>query len=87
MTGSHDLVILDWRMPGMDGKEIYRTVIERDPDLARKIVFVSGDTVNVDELDLLEHKERRFLSKPFKVEELMEVIRHFEEEQPVSSRE
>ena len=74
LRGSYDLIILDWRMPGMDGKEIYETVASQKPDFASRVIFISGDTVNIDQLRI---PNSRFLLKPFKVDELLETINSF----------
>ena len=82
LAARHDLIILDCKMPGIDGKEIYHEVFARDPGLADKIIFISGDTVSLEELGFLEHKEKRLLPKPFKVHELLDTIAYFEQLQP-----
>jgi CheY-like chemotaxis protein len=42
----YDLVLCDIRMPGLSGPEIYRRLEERDPEMARRIIFITGDVMS-----------------------------------------
>ena len=42
-TESFDLVILDHRMPDVDGVDVYRYLRRAHPDLAGRTIFLSGD--------------------------------------------
>ena len=69
---SISLVILDMRMPGMSGCEVFDRLKKMQPDL--KIIIVSGF---MEEYDLCEISTRNFdgyISKPFKLKELSEKI-------------
>ena len=69
---SISLVILDMRMPGMSGCEVFDRLKKIQPDL--KIIIVSGF---MEEYDLCEISTRNFdgyLNKPFKLKELSEKI-------------
>ena len=69
---SISLVILDMRMPGMNGCEVYDRLKMMQPDV--KIIIVSG---YLEEYDLYEIATRNFdghISKPFKLKELLEKI-------------
>lgn len=69
-----DVVITDVRMPGMDGIELYRRMLERDPALARRIIFTSGDTVSRDTRAFVESTAVPFLPKPFTVRDVRELV-------------
>lgn len=45
-AGAFDLVFTDLRMPGMDGAELALQAAELRPDLAGRIVLMTGDTVS-----------------------------------------
>ena len=69
-----DVIITDMKMPGMDGASFYREVRERDPGLARRIVFITGDTVSADTRAFLQRVANPVLAKPFKIGPLRDAI-------------
>jgi CheY-like chemotaxis protein len=62
---AYDLIISDVRMPDGDGQEFYTTVRERAPALARRFIFITGDTANVESWDFLEGAGVPVIEKPF----------------------
>ena len=74
MTTEYDLVISDFKMPQMSGKELYGWIKENRPQLANCIIFVTGDTVSLETRSFFEDNKNRYLAKPFKIEEVKEVI-------------
>ncbi len=73
-TGSYDVIVSDLRMPTRGGREFYQEVLATQPDMARRIVFSTGDTVRDDTLAFLEAQGRPYLRKPFTLEELRRVL-------------
>ena len=71
---SYDLVITDFRMPLMSGKELFGWIKEHRPELIKRVIFVTGDTFSDDTRSFLENNDNRFLTKPFKIDEVKEVI-------------
>ena len=69
-----DVIITDMKMPGMDGAAFYRHVRERDPAQARRIVFITGDTVSPDTRAFLQRLSNPVLAKPFKIGPLRDAI-------------
>jgi two-component system NtrC family sensor kinase len=69
-----DVIITDMKMPGMDGASFYRQVRQRDPALARRIVFITGDTVSPDTRAFLQRVSNPVLAKPFKIGPLRDAI-------------
>ena len=65
---------MDVRMPGVGGKELYRRINGRDEELAKKVIFATGDTLNPDTQELLENTGNAWLGKPFTVEDLQDKI-------------
>jgi two-component system capsular synthesis sensor histidine kinase RcsC len=69
-----DLVISDLRMPRIDGREFYEALLRRQPALAARLVFSTGDTVRGDTLAFLESLDRPYLHKPFSLAELRSLL-------------
>jgi CheY-like chemotaxis protein len=69
-----DLVLSDYRMPGMNGQEFYAAVLDHCPHLARRIVFLTGDVANEKTWAFLKKIGNPTLSKPFQMGEVMEMI-------------
>jgi two-component system NtrC family sensor kinase len=72
---SFDLVICDLKMPRVDGKAFYRAVSRIAPDLARRVIFVTGDVAGTDAERFLEESGCRWLPKPFRLAELLRAVR------------
>jgi PAS domain S-box-containing protein len=65
-----DLVLCDVKMPGLNGFELVAAMRERDPDLAERVIFVTGDTLSTTTRRQLEQSGNQFLPKPFAIEQL-----------------
>jgi two-component system NtrC family sensor kinase len=60
-----DAVVSDLRMPDMDGAALWREVRERQPELARRMLFVTGDTLSPGARQFLDQTGCDSLDKPF----------------------
>ena len=69
-----DVIITDMKIPELDGASFYKRVRERDPDQAKRIVFITGDTVNPETRTFLQNISNPVLSKPFKIGPLWDAI-------------
>ena len=70
----YDLIITDFKMPQMSGRELFEWIKEHRPHLAPRIVFVTGDTVSPETRSFFESTANRYLAKPFRIEEVREVV-------------
>lgn len=66
-AADYDLLFLDVRMPGLDGRHLYDEVICRRPHPPRVIV-ITGDTLSPDTRSFLERTGLECLEKPFTVD-------------------
>jgi DNA-binding response OmpR family regulator len=66
----YDVIISNWKMPRMNGGELYLEVEKLSPDLAKRIIFISG-AMN----DFIRSTGNRFLMKPFSHQQLEVVIK------------
>jgi len=69
------LVISDLRMPKMSGTELLLAVKEQFPKMP--VVLISGYTVETADDETVSQRADGFLSKPFKMNELREVLNKF----------
>jgi two-component system NtrC family sensor kinase len=69
-----DLIISDLRMPRLGGREFYQELRRRNPLMANRLVFSTGDTVRGDTLAFLETLGRPYLHKPFSLSELRTLL-------------
>jgi signal transduction histidine kinase/CheY-like chemotaxis protein len=81
-SNKYDLVISDMCMPEMDGEKLYEAISATDPNLAKRILFVTGDTVSAKSRTFLERTGNRWLSKPFNIKDVEEVVHSYMREKP-----
>jgi two-component system NtrC family sensor kinase len=74
LANEYDLIVSDFKMPQMSGKELYSWIKENRPQLSSRIIFVTGDTVSLETRSFFEDNHNPYLAKPFKIEEVKEVI-------------
>lgn len=70
-----DLVICDVKMPKLDGPSFHRSLAKASPALARRTIFVTGDVAGTDADSFLASSGCRWLAKPFRLGELLRVVR------------
>jgi PAS domain S-box-containing protein len=70
----YDICIIDLKMPGMGGSELFSIIQQTYPELSDKVLFITGDTVTVDTHDILQSTGRPYLTKPFDYNKFMELI-------------
>ncbi|MBA7561779.1 hypothetical protein ES708_03422 [subsurface metagenome] len=75
MKGDYDLLLVDIKTPVMDGKQLYRYIKKRYPELADRVIFTTGDVASDDTQSFLERTGRPFLPKPFSPDELRAMVR------------
>lgn len=72
-----DLVISDLRMPGLSGEEFYARLGEIRSDLARRVIFVTGDVASDSAHRFLSQANVPTLEKPFAIQELADRVAEF----------
>jgi len=70
-----DAIVSDLRMPDMDGAALWREVRARWPQLARRMLFVTGDTLSPSARRFLDEARAPSLDKPFARGDLLEQLR------------
>jgi DNA-binding response OmpR family regulator len=69
VANRYDLVILDLVMPGIDGHEVLRRLLERRPEQQVLVLSTLNDTAS--KVRCLERGAEDYISKPFSLEELL----------------
>ena len=70
----YDCILLDLKMPGMSGQELFRRIEESDRELARRVIFITGDTISPITRNFLSASEKPVLSKPLDLEFLAQRV-------------
>jgi CheY-like chemotaxis protein len=72
---SYDLCVSDIRTPDMNGIQLYEYLEQEHPELARRVIFTTGDVMSGSIAQFLKENKRPFLPKPFTRDELKQAIR------------
>jgi DNA-binding NtrC family response regulator len=71
-SGSYDGVISDMRTPGgASGADVHAWISRNRPELKERMLFITGDTVNEETLETLNHSGVPYIEKPFRVKDLI----------------
>jgi CheY-like chemotaxis protein len=70
----YDVVLLDVRMFGMQGDEVYRKIAATNPEQAARVIFVTGDLHNSDIAEFIASTGQPAIAKPFQLSEMLERI-------------
>lgn len=70
-----DVIISDMRMPAMHGRVLHRALEAAYPHLARRMVFMTGDTLGEDTEQFLREVGAPSVAKPFTFEGLIQALR------------
>jgi two-component system NtrC family sensor kinase len=70
----YDLILCDLRMPELDGPGLYRELEQRAPDLLKRVIFLTGDTLSSETRLFLEKVDMPYLSKPFRAVDVRRVV-------------
>ncbi len=73
--GHFDVILCDVMMPDLDGVELYEALREKRPQLAAKVVFVTGGAFAAHAREFIERAAVPTLAKPFEIERVRALIR------------
>jgi CheY-like chemotaxis protein len=69
-----DVIVTDMRMPAMSGRALHQALAAAHPELARRIVFISGDPSATATDEVLAAAGAATLAKPFTWEALRDAL-------------
>jgi DNA-binding NtrC family response regulator len=68
-------VVSDMRTPGgVNGADVHASVVKNRPELAERIVFITGDIANEDTVAVLRQTGAPCVEKPFGVQQFIAVV-------------
>jgi two-component system NtrC family sensor kinase len=73
----YDAIILDVKMPGLGGPEVLRCIEGLRPEIAKRVLFITGDTVSPSTQAFFQSEGHEALHKPFSLEELRKRLQPF----------
>ncbi len=68
------VLLCDLKMPGMNGRDFYHALLAARPDLAERVIFVTGDVVEPDTAQFLASAGREVVEKPFTIAEIARTV-------------
>jgi CheY-like chemotaxis protein len=71
----YKLILVDIKMPVMNGLELYKRIQKIDKSLARRVVFMTGDVMGADTEKFLSETKVAHIDKPFDAEQLSREVR------------
>lgn len=71
----YDLTVLDFKMPGMGGQEVYKHLLRTNPDAARRILFMTGDVLGDKTEKYLQEHGTLCIAKPFSLDSFRSMIK------------
>ncbi len=72
-----DLILIDIRMPELDGPGFFKELQSRDPEHARRVMFMTGNAVGPDTAEFLFSVRAPYLRKPMPIDELRAAVARF----------
>jgi CheY-like chemotaxis protein len=69
------LILLDIKMPGMSGVELYKQFQKIAPSLTKRVVFITGDVMGKRTMDFLAKTKAPCMMKPFDAKQLKTEIK------------
>lgn len=72
----YSLILLDIKLPGMSGIELYKNIKRIARTLGRRVVFITGDVIAPDTRDFFTRTRVPYITKPFGIKQLKESINH-----------
>jgi CheY-like chemotaxis protein len=70
-----DAIVCDLRLPYLPGGGFYEALLQRDPDLARRVIFVSAIAHDPAVRRFLDGTGQPYLGKPYEVKAFIETVK------------
>ena len=77
-----DAILCDLRLPHLPGGAFYEELVQRNPAMAQRVIFVSAIANDPAVREFLEQTGRPYLQKPYEVDELIATVRRVAQSGP-----
>ena len=81
----YDIIILDVKMPGIDGVELFDYIKQLSDDVSSRIMFITGDISNPATREFITKTGNPMLAKPFTLDGLVSSVCRFAMKQGLKS--
>ncbi len=71
---NYDVIVSDWKMPGLNGINLYQELLVRKPAAAQRMLFMTGDVIKDSFQSFLKQHALICLPKPFALREFHAAI-------------
>ena len=71
----YDCILLDMRMPVIMGTDLYRMLAGYDEEMAKKVIFITGDTGSAETRDFISTVKNPVFTKPLDLPKIEEAIK------------
>jgi CheY-like chemotaxis protein len=71
----YDVALCDWKMPGLNGQQVYERARALNPALSSRMIFITGDVINERTRKFFEQQNKICLPKPFTIAEFRGAIK------------
>ena len=72
----YDVILLDIKLPGMSGTDLYKHLQKMAKPFARRVIFITGDTMSGNTATFLSKTKAPHITKPFDLEQLKREMSH-----------
>ncbi|MFC1931220.1 PAS domain S-box protein [Chloroflexota bacterium] len=70
----YDVILLDIKLLGKSGIEIYEELQKKDTSKTKKVIFITGDVMSVDTMVFIKSSQTSYIAKPFDAAQLVKEI-------------
>jgi signal transduction histidine kinase/CheY-like chemotaxis protein len=70
----YDLALCDWKMPGLNGGDVYDRLVSSNPELSQRFLFITGDVISDRVKRFLKERSKNCLLKPFSLAEFRDAV-------------
>ena len=77
---NYDIILSDFRLPQMNGDAFYQEIVKNYSPMVKKLIFITGDTLNTKTIQFFKNHKIPYLSKPFDINTLKQVVEQIKRE-------